>query len=327
MQRKDKEQRIPSTEVKDFAIIEKWEYFLISMLGIVFCGFAVALFSLSKDSASDLLLSKRTLKRTLEYSSLYKDSGLGGAYRPDSTTAPVTYFDYYIKSGESIYSIARRFGLDEVTLVNINNISCASVVRAGLKILIPNQDGILVNAKDKNELEEIAQKYNFEKEELCKINNLSSDNAESMKLFVPGVKFDAITRSMLLGEYFRRPAYGRFTSMYGYRKDPWTGVSNFHSGVDIANRNGGNIYSAAAGTVIYCGWSWVYGNTIRIKHPGGYVTLYGHLDKIQVKDGSWVNSGAVIGKMGNTGRSTGTHLHYEVRQWGKTVNPLRVTIF
>jgi murein DD-endopeptidase MepM/ murein hydrolase activator NlpD len=66
---------------------------------------------------------------------------------------------------------------------------------------------------------------------------------------------------------------------------------------------------------------------IRIKHPGGYVTLYGHLDRIHVEDGAWVNSGAVIGKMGNTGRSTGTHLHYEVRQWGKTVNPLRVTIF
>lgn len=320
-----KEQKI--LDKKESAVIEKWEYFLISILGIVFCGFAVALFSMSKNASSDLLLSKRTLKKTLEYSSRYKDSGLGGAYKPDSTTAPVTYFDYYIKSGESIHSIARRFGMDEVTLVNINDISCASVVRAGLKIQIPNQDGILVNIKDKKELEEVAQKYNFEKEELCKINNLSNDNPEAMKLFVPGVKFDSLTRSMLLGEYFRRPAYGRFTSMYGYRKDPWTGVSNFHHGVDIANRNGGNIYSAAAGTVIYCGWSWVYGNMIRIKHPGGYVTLYGHLDKIQVKDGSWVNSGAVIGKMGNTGRSTGTHLHYEVRQWGKTVNPLRVTIF
>ncbi len=321
-----KEQKILSNK-KESAIIERWEYFLISMLGVVFCVFAIALFSMSKSTSSDLLLSNRTLKKTLEYSSRYKDSGLGGAYKPDTTTAPVTYFDYCIKSGESIHSIARRFGMDEVTLVNINNISCASIVRAGMEIRIPNQDGIVVDIKDKKDLETTAEKYNFEKEELCKINGLSDSNIEAMKLFVPGVKFDSLTRSMLLGEYFRRPAYGRFTSMYGYRKDPWTGVSNFHQGVDIANRNGGNIYAAAAGTVIYSGWSWVYGNMIRIKHPGGYVTLYGHLDRIHVEDGAWVNSGAVIGKMGNTGRSTGTHLHYEVRQWGKTVNPLRVTIF
>ena len=321
----EKEQRISSGK-KESVVIEKWEYFLISMLGVIFCGFAIALFSMSKNT-SDLLVSGRTLKKTLEYSSRYKDNGLGGAYKPDSTTVPVTYFDYYIKSGESIHSIARRFGMDEVTLVNINDISCASIVRAGMKIQIPNQDGITIDIENKSDLEKTAEKYNFEKEELCKINGLSDDNVEAMKLFVPGVKFDSLTRSMLLGEYFRRPAYGRFTSMYGYRKDPWTGVSNFHQGVDIANRNGGNIYAAAAGTVIYSGWSWVYGNMIRIKHPGGYVTLYGHLDRIQVKDGAWVNSGAIIGKMGNTGRSTGTHLHYEVRQWGKTVNPLRVTIF
>ena len=320
-----KEQRISSGK-KESVVIEKWEYFLISMLGVIFCGFAIALFSMSKNT-SDLLISSRTLKKTLEYSSRYKDNGLGGAYKPDFTTVPVTYFDYYIKSGESIHSIARRFGMDEVTLVNINDISCASIVRAGMKIQIPNQDGITIDIENKSDLEKTAEKYNFEKEELCKINGLSDDNVEAMKLFVPGVKFDSLTRSMLLGEYFRRPAYGRFTSMYGYRKDPWPGVSKFHQGVDIANRNGGNIYAAAAGTVIYSGWSWVYGNMIRIKHPGGYVTLYGHLDRIQVKDGAWVNSGAVIGKMGNTGRSTGTHLHYEVRQWGKTVNPLRVTIF
>lgn len=312
----------------DRTTLDRGEIALIALLSVIFIVFFVILvFSLFPKTP--LLIQNRTLKKALSFQLKDKeDKGLGGAYKPDTVYTPVSYFNYPIQTGESIHSIARKFGMDEVTLVNINNIQYASVVRAGRKLKIPNQDGIVIKIKNEKELIAAAKKYNFEKEELGRINALPDQPVtEEKPIFIPGVKFDSLTRSLMLGEYFRRPAYGRFTSMYGYRKDPWTGTRNFHQGVDIANRSGGNIYSAAPGTVIYTGWSWIYGNMIRIKHTGGYVTLYGHLDRITVKRGSWVNSGTVIGKMGSTGRSTGTHLHYEVRQWGRTINPMKVTIF
>ncbi|MDX1781718.1 MAG: DUF5930 domain-containing protein [Thalassovita sp.] len=114
----------------------------------------------------------------------------------------------------------------------------------------------------------------------------------------------------------------RYTSGYGYRRDPKTGGRRMHKGSDFAGPSGTPIYSTADGVVVHAGWSSGYGRLIKIKHEFGIETRYAHLSKIRVKVGQRVSRGERIGDMGNSGRSTGTHLHYEVRVGGKAVNPM-----
>ncbi len=118
------------------------------------------------------------------------------------------------------------------------------------------------------------------------------------------------------------PTVGRFTSRFGYRKDPFTRRTKFHDGLDIANTYGTPLYATADGVVTFSGKRSGYGNVIQINHGNGYETVYGHNSKNIVKARDFVKKGQLIGYMGSSGRSTGPHLHYEVRINGKPVNPI-----
>ncbi|TCP63284.1 murein DD-endopeptidase MepM/ murein hydrolase activator NlpD [Rhodovulum bhavnagarense] len=118
-----------------------------------------------------------------------------------------------------------------------------------------------------------------------------------------------------------RSAY-RFTSPFGMRRHPTSGTYRMHEGVDFASGHGTPIYATADGIVEKAGWVSGYGRMIRIRHEFGLETRYAHLSSIRVKVGQRVSRGDRIGDMGNSGRSTGTHLHYEVRVDGKPVNPM-----
>jgi murein DD-endopeptidase MepM/ murein hydrolase activator NlpD len=108
----------------------------------------------------------------------------------------------------------------------------------------------------------------------------------------------------------------RFTSGYGYR---W---GRLHEGTDLAGAYGSPIYATADGVVVWADWQSGYGRLVKIQHEFGIETRYGHMSEIRVKVGQRVSRGDRIGDMGNSGRSTGTHLHYEVRVGGKPVNPM-----
>jgi murein DD-endopeptidase MepM/ murein hydrolase activator NlpD len=120
-----------------------------------------------------------------------------------------------------------------------------------------------------------------------------------------------------------KPVHGWISSVFGYRVSPFTGLKEFHSGLDIANKKGTKIIATANGRVSYAGKKLLIGNLVAIDHGHGIVTKFGHLNKILVKYGQKVKRGDVIGLMGNTGRSTGPHVHYEVRINGTPVNPAK----
>lgn len=120
-----------------------------------------------------------------------------------------------------------------------------------------------------------------------------------------------------------RPTVGWVSSKFGYRISPFTGKKTFHKGLDIANRRGTPIIATANGVVSQAGMKGFLGNLITIDHGHGIVTRFGHLSKILVKVGRTVKRGDIIGKMGNSGRSTGPHVHYEVRLNGLPVNPVQ----
>lgn len=135
--------------------------------------------------------------------------------------------------------------------------------------------------------------------------------------------------SILTVQYSRLPEspmsiedLGRVTSKYDYRTDPKTGLRTFHSGTDFAAPRGTIVYAAAAGLVEEAGLDGGYGKLIKINHMNGYETLYAHLSSIDVLPGYQVQKGSKIGTVGNTGYSTGSHLHYEIKftSQGKTVS-------
>ncbi|WP_370655190.1 M23 family metallopeptidase [Sphingomonas aurea] len=114
----------------------------------------------------------------------------------------------------------------------------------------------------------------------------------------------------------------KFTSNFGIRSDPFRGTAAMHAGVDIPGPVGTPIYATADGIVSNASWRGGYGNLVEVNHGKGIATRYGHLSKILVADGARVTRGQLIALMGSTGRSTGPHLHYEVRIDGHAVNPL-----
>lgn len=118
------------------------------------------------------------------------------------------------------------------------------------------------------------------------------------------------------------PVDGWLSSNYGVRKDPMGGKGrSFHEGVDLAAWHRSPIRAPADGTVVLSGTKGGYGKTVKIRHEYGYTTLYGHLDERVVEEGEPITKGQLVGRVGSTGHSTGSHLHYEVRVNGEAVNP------
>lgn len=122
----------------------------------------------------------------------------------------------------------------------------------------------------------------------------------------------------------RKPASGKITSKFGYRRSPINGKSQFHKGIDIANTQGTSIFAAGTGVVTFSGWNSGYGKTIIISHGYGYRSVYAHNFKNLVEVGDKVNKGDVIAKMGSTGKSTGPHVHFEIHYKGEQVDPQKI---
>lgn len=119
------------------------------------------------------------------------------------------------------------------------------------------------------------------------------------------------------------PTIGRISSEFGSRSDPFNSSEKNHAGIDIAADEGNSIKAAASGKVIFADYKGNYGNCVIISHSSGISTLYGHASKLLVKEGQKVKKGDIIAKVGSTGRSTGPHLHFEVRINGTPVDPIK----
>jgi murein DD-endopeptidase MepM/ murein hydrolase activator NlpD len=118
------------------------------------------------------------------------------------------------------------------------------------------------------------------------------------------------------------PYDGVRSSDYGYRRNPFGGLSSeFHAGVDLKGAVGDPIYATGDGTVERCDFYGGYGNAVVLNHRSGFQSLYGHLSAVNVVQGQQVKAGDVIGFLGSTGRSTGPHLHYEIRKDGEDISP------
>ncbi|VWX60878.1 M23 family metallopeptidase [Sphingorhabdus sp. 109] len=134
-------------------------------------------------------------------------------------------------------------------------------------------------------------------------------------------RMDALERTLIAIPSGKPSSTGMISSSYGYRRDPFTGGGAMHSGIDFKGPRGLPILAAAGGKVTHAGWKSGYGKTVEITHGNGLMTRYAHLSKIGVTTGQKIEQGIQLGAMGSTGRSTGTHLHFEVRLNGRAINP------
>ena len=134
-------------------------------------------------------------------------------------------------------------------------------------------------------------------------------------------RMDSLERTLLAIPSAMPTNTNMMSSNYGYRRDPITGGGAMHSGIDFKGPHGQPILAAAKGTVTHAGWQSGYGKTVEITHGNGLMTRYAHLSRLNVTTGQNVTQGLQVGAMGSTGRSTGTHLHFEVRMNGQAINP------
>ena len=150
----------------------------------------------------------------------------------------------------------------------------------------------------------------------------ASTDQQFRSMFMTWKKLDNLEQGVIAIPSVQPVAKLLFTSNFGIRSDPFRGTAAMHAGVDIPGPTGTPIYATADGVISHAGRRGGYGNLVEINHGKGIATRYGHLSRIMVADSTRVVRGQLIGLMGSTGRSTGPHLHYEVRMDGHAVNPV-----
>jgi murein DD-endopeptidase MepM/ murein hydrolase activator NlpD len=225
----------------------------------------------------------------------------------------LTLSEYTVKSGDTVEKIAKAHQLNIDTVISFNNLRRINAIKAGMPLLLPNKNGLMYKVSRGDALTLIARRYGIPLNSILDNNNLTSDLIHpGQTLFLPNAHLSIYEMNLVMGTLFIYPTTGRFTSRFGYRKDPFTGVRSFHYGLDLANHLGTPIKAAMAGTVAMIGVNPGFGNYIILKHDNSFQTLYGHLSEVLVTRGQYVPQGFRIGLMGSTGYSTGSHLHFSI---------------
>lgn len=232
------------------------------------------------------------------------------------------YSVYQVRKGDTVSGISDSFNVTIDTIFSLNNIQSARCLKPGQLLKIPNMSGIVYTAKADDTVAAIADTYGISADRLVEANCLMSDKLdEGKKIFLPDARMPANVVREISGDLFRWPVRGVITSWYAWRRDPFSGRNSFHNGLDIGVPGGTPIGSAMEGTVSETGYSPIMGRYVIVSHPGGWRTLYAHMSSILVEQGRRVSQGGRLGLTGNTGYSTGPHLHFSVFKNGKPVNP------
>lgn len=236
-----------------------------------------------------------------------------------------------VVAGDSLYGIAKKYKLSAETVMFANGLEQnPDLLRLGQKLTILPVDGIYHTVAKNDTVERIAKTYKVTADAILSysLNKLNAGNpaiAAGQKLIVPGGKKTIPVPQV---QVYRGPVPAGATKGTGRFVWPTSGYVTqgfkpYHRALDVARATGTPVKAADSGYVVIAGWSNVgYGNYIVIDHGNGFQTVYAHLSRIFVKPGDVIGQGAIIGHMGSTGRSTGPHLHFEVRKGGIQLNPL-----
>lgn len=260
-----------------------------------------------------------------------------------STITPITIISekprdetvqYEVKAGDTVSTIAAEYGVSENTILWENDLTATSRIKEGQKLAILPVSGVAHKVAGGDTIYSVAKRYRANAQAIIDFpfNDVGDDFqlATGQVLLVPDgappekpkpapTQYLA-QKNIPVGEpgsgQFAWPASGGLAQYFSW----------YHPGIDIDNLGGGPILGADSGTVTVAGWpdNYGYGNRVVVDHGNGYTTLYAHMSAIYVSPGQKVSKGDVLGAMGSTGRSTGVHLHLEIRQNGTALNPLSI---
>jgi murein DD-endopeptidase MepM/ murein hydrolase activator NlpD len=236
---------------------------------------------------------------------------------------------YTVRRGDTVSEIAANYNIRLDTIISYNSISDVRGIQAGSVLQIPAfegeqaVDGVVYTVRRGDTLGAIAGKHNVELPPILDANRIESEVIRPGEvLFIPDALMATTELKRALGTLFIRPVVGRLTSPFGSRIDPIQNVKSYHYGVDWANAIGTPVRASNNGTVVtVVSEHRVFGNYIVIDHRDQFQTLYAHLNSTSVRQGQRVEQGAIIGKVGNTGSSTGPHLHFTIYKNQEPVNP------
>ncbi len=241
-------------------------------------------------------------------------------------------FEYQVQPGDTVSTIAEKFGVSIDTIRWENNLESIKAIKPGQVLRILPVTGVKHKVRYGETIYTIAKKYQVDPQQIVDwpYNSFANDEtfalAVGQELIIPeGIK-PKETPSIPRPVYASVPGAGLGTGQFVWPTSGRIsqGFSWYHKAIDIANFQAPDILAADGGTVVLAGWQapTAYGNHVIIDHGNGLATLYAHLSSIYVGVGQKVAKGQAIGKMGSTGRSTGIHLHFEIRQNGAAQNPL-----
>lgn len=237
----------------------------------------------------------------------------------------LSLFKYTLPGETSIFTIAAALSLPVETIATLNRINSTMPIPDGTTVLLPNIPGLFIAEYPENDLEYLLYSRGELLLENLSILKIRHESGTFTSFFLPFERFNPVELGYFLGVYFRFPVDSdNITSYFGMRESIRDGSPEFHHGIDIGVPVGSNIYAAREGTVLKTGYSSVYGYYIIIGHDNEYQTLYGHLSEILVSLNRKVFSGDIIALSGNTGFTSGPHLHFEVRKNGERRDPASV---
>ncbi|XDD54102.1 LysM peptidoglycan-binding domain-containing M23 family metallopeptidase [Leptospira sp. WS4.C2] len=232
---------------------------------------------------------------------------------------PLKYYQYKVRKEDNFFKIMARTGMDLETLSSVNELSSPHDLTPGMVLEIPNMRGTFHPEEtlgDEKTKRILVEKYDIDP------NKLQYDS-EREKWFLPGISMGKSEKSFFYGFGFQFPlTEARISSGFGKRLDPFTKKDTFHGGIDLAAEQGSDVFASMDGEIIFKGKQGGYGNLIIIKHSLGYETRYGHLFDFNINLGQKVKKGQKIGEVGQTGRATGPHLHFEIRRNSKRERPI-----
>ena len=243
----------------------------------------------------------------------------------ESTKKDLYYSVYQVGKGDTVSGIANTFDVSPDTIFSANKITSARALRPGQLLKVPNQSGIVYEAKAGENVDSIAKTFGISADRMIEANSLVTRIFETKAtIYLPDAHMPKSVSKEIAGDLFRWPVRGVITSWYSWRRDPFSGKNSFHNGLDIGVPLRTPIGAAMDGYIAETGYSATMGRYVIMKHSGGWKTLYAHMDSILVQEGSYVARGGRLGFSGNTGYSTGPHLHFTVYKNGKITNPANV---
>ncbi len=237
---------------------------------------------------------------------------------------------HQVEAGDTLSGIAEKYNINVETLMWANNLEeNPDLLRLGQELIVLPVNGVYHTVESGDTVESVAKKYKAKPEDIINfpLNNLSARNrnlAVGQKIVVPGGSKPYIARRVQIytGTAPQGASRGSGRLIWPASGSITQGYLWYHRAIDIGSYIGNPVRAADSGYVVVAGWSDVgYGNYVVLDHGNGIQTLYAHLNRYFVNAGDSVGQGTVIGHVGSTGRSTGPHLHFEVRLWGVPQNP------